>query len=416
MSPEQKRDTRSINQRSDIFSFGVLLYEMLTGRVPVGRFREPQELRDDTPPLLNQIVLHCLQEDQEDRYPSFTEVIADLNRLTQKGLVYREALARMTDSVSHIRQRAKTALSHRVKSAAWRKRLQLLGLLMVSAVVIIVLILYIPGLLRKNTAVTPRVRVAKKQPVSDSFGSAEDLLEENRYDEALTILREIRTTAGHADDTRRAAEAQWRIAKIHEQRGSYHYAGIAYGYFVDEFGKSREIVGEDREAEALFKAGKYKSQDKDYDKALNYLYRLRTLYPNYPDGEEAMLREVRILDENIKVKRSQRDSHRQKIAQTGRVFVDRFPESKAREEVYWRMVEAYRDMGDKSNYARAVSVLEEMGRAFPKSVYLPLYEAAEISRSKLKDKTRARRLYQAFLQAMPESDKAEKARSRLKKL
>ena len=57
-----------------------------------------------------------------------------------------------------------------------------------------------------------------------------------------------------------------------------------------------------------------------------------------------------------------------------------------------------------------------MGRDFPKSVYLPYYEAAEISRRKLKDKDRARRLYQAFLELMPGSDKADDARKRLKKL
>jgi TolA-binding protein len=129
-----------------------------------------------------------------------------------------------------------------------------------------------------------------------------------------------------------------------------------------------------------------------------------------------MLREVTILYNHIKPSRSKRNEHRQKIVDTCRAFSDRYPDSKAREEVLWRMSQVYLKMGDKSYYSKAVDTLEEMGRDFPKSVYLPLYEAAEISRSKLKDKSRARRLYQAFLESRPDSDKASKARDRLKKL
>ena len=122
MSPEQRRDSRNIDGRSDIFSFGVLLYEMVVGRLPVGRFRNLHELRDDTPPLLNQIVLRCLQEDPDDRYPSFTGVIADLNRLTQKGLVYREALKRIAESVVPLGKKATTAFTDRFSRLPWGGR------------------------------------------------------------------------------------------------------------------------------------------------------------------------------------------------------------------------------------------------------------------------------------------------------
>ena len=129
-----------------------------------------------------------------------------------------------------------------------------------------------------------------------------------------------------------------------------------------------------------------------------------------------MYREIVILHDDIRPSRSEREGHRREIVRMCRAFLDRFPESDRREEVFWRMSRVYLDLGGKENQAKAVDALEEMGREFPKSVYLPYYEAAEISRRKLKDKDRARRLYQAFLEAMPGSDKADDARRRLKRL
>ncbi len=412
MSPEQRRDSRSIDHRTDIFSYGVLLYEMLTKRLPVGRFRDPQELRDDTPPLLNQIVLKCLQEDPEDRYQSFTDVIADLNRLTQKGLAYREALARMSQSVSHIQKKAKTAISSRVTDRNWRKRLGLLGILALSAVVVVFLGSIIIEAFSGGSREPPPA--ARRGSSSTLFSRADSLLGAEQYNEALEVLRDIRTTAGDAGDQKTAAEAQWRIASIHDQRKSIHYAGIAFGWYSDTFGPG--IVGDERAADALYKAGKYKAQDREYEQAIRYLRRLREEYPGYEEAESALLREIQIMHDHLRVSRSERDQHRLNIISRGRSFLERFPQSERCEEVYWRIAGLYQDLGERKHYRRAVDTLEEMGNRFPKSVYLPLFEAAELSRAKLKDKARARRLYEKFLETMPESDRASKARDRLKKL
>jgi TolA-binding protein len=419
MSPEQRRDSRSIDARSDIFSFGVLVYEMVTGRIPVGRFRNLHDLRDDTPPLLNQIVFKCLQEDPGDRYPSFTEVIADLNRLTQKGLAYREAIDKVAESVFHIKRKAKTAISNGVTSETWPKRLKVVGLIAAGMALSVYLIVMIIGSLGKEpTTETKEVKVEAAPVIEaeDEFDIAEDLLKEKRYDDALNVLRGVRTTAGGTGDKKNAAEAQWRVAKIHEQRGSTHYAGIAFGYFADTYGKSTDIVSDEQISEALFKAGMIKAGEKETQRALNYLRGLREKYPENENVEEAMAREIIVLHDQVRPSRSTREKHRQSIVWLGRTFCDRYPESDRREEVFWRMHEVYLQMGGDPNELRAINTLEEMGRDFPRSVYLPLYEAAEIARKKLKDKSRARRLYQAFLETNPGSDKADDARKRLKKL
>ncbi len=422
MSPEQRRDSRRIDARSDIFSFGILVYEMVTGRIPVGRFRNLHDLRDDTPPLLNQIVLKCLQEDPGDRYQSFTEVIADLNRLTQKGLAYREAIDKVAESVFHIRRKAKTAIAGGVTAESWTRRLKVVGLLAAGMAVTIYLVVWIVGSVGDEQEPVTEAPVAAEtkvefKPVSKGdFEIADDLLEEKKYDEALEVLRGIRTTAGGMGDLKNAAEAQWRVAKIHEERNSRHYAGIAFGYFVDTYGQSEGIVSDERIAEAMFKAGMIKAGEKETQRALNYLSGLRERYPSSAYIEEAMAREIFVLYDQVRPSRSSRDRHRQNIVWLGRTFCDSYPKSDRREEVLWIMHEVYLDMGGDPNELKAVRTLQEMARDFPKSAYLPLYEAAEIARKKLKDKPLARQLYQEFIEKNPGSDKADDARTRLKRL
>jgi TolA-binding protein len=257
---------------------------------------------------------------------------------------------------------------------------------------------------------------AAETVAKNGFAVAESLLTATQPDLALDRLREIRSTSGDAGDLTTAAEAQWRIAQIHEERKSTSLAGIAYGYFFDTYTASPDLSSDERTLESVYKAGLFKAASGDYAGALPYLRRFREKYPSDPRIEQTMSLEFEIMNDHIKPSRSARDAHRQSIVNLGQSYVNRFPENDDREEILWTMAEIYKDLGGKSNYAKAVEALVAMGRSFPKSSYLPLYEAAELCRSKLKDKGRARQLYQEFIAAMPASDKAEKARDRLKRL
>jgi tetratricopeptide (TPR) repeat protein len=93
MSPEQVRGEKA-DRRSDIFSFGVILYEMLTGDVPyqgetpiskivmrlTHKPRAPRELSADIPRYLEAVVLKCMELDPVLRYQSVAEILADLDR------------------------------------------------------------------------------------------------------------------------------------------------------------------------------------------------------------------------------------------------------------------------------------------------------------------------------------------------
>jgi predicted Ser/Thr protein kinase len=82
MSPEQRVDSHRVTASTDIFSLGVILYEMLTGKIPVGRYKAPSMIRQDIPLGFDTIVNRCLAESPSDRYTSAGQVRDELQSLT----------------------------------------------------------------------------------------------------------------------------------------------------------------------------------------------------------------------------------------------------------------------------------------------------------------------------------------------
>ena len=96
MSPEQL-EKRSLDARSDIFSMGITMYELFSGRHPCSgrdskevmrqirssryRFGPPSKHNPEIPAELDRIILKALRRRLERRYQSFTEMILDMTRI-----------------------------------------------------------------------------------------------------------------------------------------------------------------------------------------------------------------------------------------------------------------------------------------------------------------------------------------------
>jgi serine/threonine protein kinase len=98
MSPEQF-DTHGVDERSDIYSLGVVLFEMLTGKLPftgqtpvavaikhkIEPARPPRALRADLPLWIDRAVVRCLEKDPARRFSTASELSAELRRARGTG-------------------------------------------------------------------------------------------------------------------------------------------------------------------------------------------------------------------------------------------------------------------------------------------------------------------------------------------
>ena len=98
MSPEQATGGK-VNARSDVFSFGALLYEMVTGRRPFGggstaemlaallkeQPQPPSEIVADVPKELERIILRCLRKEPERRFQHMTDLKVELQELKEES-------------------------------------------------------------------------------------------------------------------------------------------------------------------------------------------------------------------------------------------------------------------------------------------------------------------------------------------
>lgn len=94
LSPEQAQG-KQVDCRTDIYSFGIVLYEMVTGKVPhdadtpvsvaLKHIQEPvippKNLNENIPDSLNRLILKCLEKNPDDRYQNTRQILNDLIRM-----------------------------------------------------------------------------------------------------------------------------------------------------------------------------------------------------------------------------------------------------------------------------------------------------------------------------------------------
>jgi predicted Ser/Thr protein kinase len=82
MAPEQVEHPQAVDHRADIYSLGVVFYEMLTGELPLGKFAPPScKVQVDV--RLDEVVLHALEKEPDRRYQQARQVKTDVQIISE---------------------------------------------------------------------------------------------------------------------------------------------------------------------------------------------------------------------------------------------------------------------------------------------------------------------------------------------
>lgn len=169
IAPEQARGDGLEDHRADIYSVGVMLYQMLTGELPRGVFRLPSTKRK-TDKRLDKIVLRALQEDPADRYQSVADLMSDLAQVRRR-----------VDPGSHAGNQDPR------HGRRWSQRFELALAVAVSLVLGAVMAIYARGWLWPEAATSE----SRKLPVLDG-GVAVDEGMQSPQPSAIEIARKVR--------------------------------------------------------------------------------------------------------------------------------------------------------------------------------------------------------------------------------
>ena len=84
MAPEQLEGSHGVDHRADIYSLGVVFYEMLTGELPIGRFAAPSK-KAEIDVRLDEVVLRSLEKEPQRRYQHASHVKSDMQAILAGG-------------------------------------------------------------------------------------------------------------------------------------------------------------------------------------------------------------------------------------------------------------------------------------------------------------------------------------------
>ena len=427
MSPEQAR-VEAVDHRSDLFSFGIILYEMTTGLRPFSGStadavlseiveRAPASARSieaGIPKELERIIAKALEKQPALRYQTAADMRADLQRLKRDidRLTAPSATPARGGDARPAAWPAAAAVAATILTAAGWWILVAAGPVSESAglappvgptgadiaLPALPMPAPAPDAARPAPAPPPEANAARSTPrPNDHLLVATRQIELKLYDQALDTLRR----AAQGADQHAAVEASFLMASVYDSLGEKANAMGAYVEVASRFPASP------RAAEALVRLAEstLKSKGRDGEAAARQtLTEAAQKYPRSVWAPRALL-----MRGDLEARRNirQRDSAGTSVpaaAVTYRELADRYPSSDAGPQALNKLAQIYADTGQ---FAMAAATFERLAVRDAGDQHGAWFAAAEIYDKRLKDRVRARTAYSRVLPSSPRYAEAQ---------
>ena len=467
LAPEQAVDASAVDHRADIYGMGVVFYEMLTGRMPLGKFSLPSELNKDLPSEIDPVVLKCLATEPGDRYATIGQLLEDVDKLEEMlRFQLLDELKGLKRGTSMLFQRGSTSFKRN------RGMLMGLGLLLLALVgaggwllfgkkeapkdaeaasqnatpaanespVAVVAPPVVPpanatGALTEPPAAVPAPAVTA--PAEIKPAAAKDA---RATTPTTTLPAETKPKATGAKAQNEAALADLAVAsgkfdaKLYDQAlGDARAVVEKYpttpaaidGYFLiartlERLNRGSEALGtyieiqsrfpgNPKAAEAAFlqaKAVQAGSSKKTTEEARKLYGDVATNYPTSTWSARALAAKADIERAGkINVRDAALNASVPAALTTYRTLTELFPADSSTEKAWWELGQMYEDI---KRWDLAAAAYSELGIRFPKTRLDAWYQAAEIYERRLKDAGKAKAAYGMVPSTSPRFKDAQK--------
>jgi serine/threonine protein kinase len=120
MAPEQRSNPSAVDQQADIYSLGVVFYEMLTGELPSGTITPPSR-KTPMDPRVDEVVLRAMARQKEDRYRTPAEIRTCVENITNSPAPLPSTLPEVPSAAPWpIRSPSDRSSPRLLRSGCWR--------------------------------------------------------------------------------------------------------------------------------------------------------------------------------------------------------------------------------------------------------------------------------------------------------